>query len=59
MVSVDENCIGCRMCEQYAPTIFEIKDDGLSHVIKQPENDQEIAQTKEAIDWCPVTAIHE
>lgn len=59
MVFVDENCIGCRMCESYAPAIFKIEDDWLSHVIKQPENDQEITETKTAIEGCPVAAIHQ
>lgn len=58
MVSVDENCIGCGVCESIAGKIFKV-EDGMSHVIQQPETDEEIASTKDAIAACPVNAIKE
>jgi ferredoxin len=31
---VDEDmCIGCGKCEELCPEIFEIQDDGYSHVL--------------------------
>ena len=32
--SVDEDlCIGCGRCEELCPDVFEVRDDGYSHVI--------------------------
>lgn len=58
MVFVNETCIGCGVCESIAEWIFKV-EDGMSHVIKQPENEAENAATKDAIGACPVNAIQE
>lgn len=58
MVFVKETCIWCGVCESIAGWIFKV-EDGMSHVIKQPENEAEINETKDAISACPVTAIEE
>jgi len=58
MVLVDENCIWCGVCESIAWSIFKI-ENGMSHVIKQPETEEEINATKDAISACPVAAIKE
>lgn len=58
MVFVDDTCIGCWICESMAWSIFKI-DDWMSHVIKQPETDEEKTATKESIEACPVNAIKE
>ena len=54
-VIVDETtCVGCGLCEQACPEVFEIKDDGLAHVKSQvcaSCNLQEVA------DSCPVNSI--
>ena len=52
--TVNEDCIGCGLCESTAP---EIGDDGLAHAIEEevPEAAEDAAQ--EACDGCPVTAI--
>lgn len=55
--SVNEDCIGCGLCESTAPEVFAIGDDGLAHAIEEevPEAAEDAAQ--EACDGCPVTAI--
>lgn len=58
MVYVDENCIGCGVCENMAWSIFKV-EGGFSHVIKQPETQEEITSTQDAIWACPVVAIKE
>lgn len=58
MVFVDENCIWCGICASIASNIFEMGDDWLSHVIKQPETQEEHDSVDEAIAACPVAAIH-
>ena len=49
--TVNEDCIGCGLCESVAPEVFEIGDDGLAHAIEEEDAAQE------ACDGCPVTAI--
>ena len=55
---VDANCIDCDVCRETAPNNFtQQKDKGYSYVYKQPENDDELAQSREAMESCPVEAI--
>ncbi len=55
---VDSSCIDCDLCRETAPTIFgRDEDEGLSIVIKQPENDDELQLAQEALEGCPVEAI--
>jgi len=54
-VSVDENkCIGCGVCVAVCPDVFELGENGKSHV-KEKETDKECA--KEAMQSCPTEAI--
>ena len=54
-VSVDAStCVGCGLCEQSCPEVFEIQSDGIAHIKSQVClncNLQEVADT------CPVNAI--
>ncbi|MBU1445718.1 ferredoxin [Patescibacteria group bacterium] len=53
---VDPNlCIGCGLCIQLCPAVFELGDNGKSHVIKADGDSDENIQT--AADSCPVSAI--
>jgi ferredoxin len=55
---VDSQCIDCDLCRETAPNNFQRSDDeGYSYVFKQPENDEEEAQCREAMEGCPVEAI--
>lgn len=57
---VDSQCIDCDLCRETAPSNFTRADDeGYSYVFKQPENDEETAQCREAMEGCPVEAIGE
>ena len=57
---VDNQCIDCDLCRETAPQNFTRYDDGgYSYVFKQPENDEETAQCREAMEGCPVEAIGE
>jgi len=48
-------CTGCGLCTQVCPDVFEMGDDGYSHV-KQGA-DESLPCVEEAIDQCPVGAI--
>lgn len=54
-VSVDvSTCVGCGLCEQSCPEVFEVQGDGFAHVKTQRctlHNLQEVAEA------CPVNAI--
>jgi ferredoxin len=55
---VDDQCIDCDLCRETAPANFKRNDDGgHSFVYKQPENPEEEALCKEAMEGCPVEAI--
>jgi len=54
-VIVDEStCIGCGLCEQACPEVFELKDDGLAYV---KADSCDIHDLKEVASQCPVEAI--
>ena len=57
-VSIDESgCIGCGLCTQVCPEVFEMGDSGVAEVIMEevPENLEDSVQ--EAADSCPVEVI--
>jgi len=62
-----EKCIGCGSCAAVCPKLFEMKDDGKSHLKdskKDSANGNEILENEnsncaqEAADVCPVQCIH-
>jgi len=55
---VDDQCIDCDLCRETAPANFKRDEDGgHSYVFKQPESDEEIKLSEEALAACPVEAI--
>jgi ferredoxin len=57
-VSVDvELCQGHGQCEESAPDVFEVRDDGLAYVIGETDTSDKQARTREAASRCPVDAI--
>jgi len=54
-VTVDKDkCVGCGLCEQSCPEVFEVKDDGVAHV---KANSCSSCDLKEIASQCPVEAI--
>lgn len=49
-------CTGCGICEDICPDVFEVGDDGLSHVIDASACDDDDC-CEEAADECPEGAI--
>ncbi len=57
---VDQDlCIGCGRCEETCPEVFEVGDDGYSHVIADDPAEvcADAGCCEEAADECPVDAI--
>ncbi len=56
MVKVDKKkCIGCGLCTELCPEVFEMGDDGKSQVRENAKKDAKCI--KESIKSCPVEAI--
>lgn len=54
-VSIDSSaCVGCGLCEQFCPEVFELQSDGLAHVKLNTCDEHNI---KEAAEQCPVSCI--
>jgi ferredoxin len=48
-------CIGSAMCVATAPDVFDLDDEGLSHVIDPEAGDEDLL--REAAEGCPMQAI--
>lgn len=54
-VSIDTStCVGCGLCEQSCPEVFEVGGDGLARV---KTNSCALHNLKEIADQCPVNSI--
>lgn len=51
-----DTCIGCGACAATCPAVFEMNDDGIAEVVKQPEV-ADFDSAKEAGEGCPVACI--
>lgn len=57
---VNEECIACDACVLIAENHFKIDESGeYAYVHCQPKNPQEEALCQEAMEACPVEAIHQ
>jgi len=55
IIDADE-CIGCGLCEDLAPEIIIMNDDGVAEATREIEDDEK-EMIEEAADACPVMAI--
>jgi ferredoxin len=62
---VRSECIGCELCSQTCPELFQMAPDGLSSLPggqRVGENDEQELDdsrcSRQACDECPVTCIH-
>ena len=53
---IKEKCISCGLCASMLPEVFELPDDDVAYVKKQPTSENE-EQAREAAQSCPTEAI--
>lgn len=54
---VNDNCIGCGLCAEICPEVFEITDAGVSKAIDGDVPAGYESASEEALNSCPVGAI--
>ncbi|MBS3735134.1 MAG: ferredoxin [Phycisphaerae bacterium] len=55
--TVDDSCIGCGLCAETCPAVFEMGEDDLAHVKANPVPADAEDAAREAAEACPVDAI--
>lgn len=55
-VTVNEDCIGCELCVEMCPDVFEM-GDGVAQVKTNPIPGAHESKAREAADACPTAAI--
>ncbi|MBA4370637.1 MAG: ferredoxin [Coriobacteriaceae bacterium] len=50
-------CIACGLCEDTAPEVFRVEDDGCARVLVLEPGHEQYADVREAAEVCPVDAI--
>jgi len=54
-VSIDSStCVGCGLCEQSCPEVFQVQGDGLAHIKAQNCSSHNL---NEIAEQCPVSSI--
>ncbi|MCX2933768.1 ferredoxin [Mycobacterium sp. CVI_P3] len=57
-IEVDRvKCTGMGLCEVAAPAIFEVGEDGQTHVLVENVPDADRAAVEEAVANCPAMAL--
>lgn len=57
-VTLDQSlCVGCGMCAQNSEEYFEFGDNGLSQVIKEDVEPEDLENVKASAELCPTEAI--
>jgi ferredoxin len=54
-----DTCIDHQCCVEAAPYNFKMDEHFTAYVFKQPETPAEEAQCRQALEECPVAAIHD
>ena len=54
---VNENCIGCGMCNGICPAVFDMTDDGVAKAVDEDVKIEDAADAENVMNNCPVGAI--
>lgn len=50
-------CAGHGQCQEAAPNVFEVRDDGFAYLLVDTIPASEEANVRDAVDRCPADAI--
>ena len=50
-------CTGLGLCEESAPGIFEIQDDGTMRVLQEFPSADRLTEVEAAVEGCPTEAL--
>lgn len=53
----EETCVGCGLCADTCPEVFEMNDENIAEVKVNPVPPEAETTCREALDACPVDAI--
>ena len=56
---VNDQCIGCGLCADTCPIVFQMTDEGVAKAIENEVPEEARESAAEAKDNCPVGAIEE
>lgn len=56
---VNEECIGCGLCNGLCPTVFFMNNEGVAEAVARDVDAAEKSSADEAMNSCPVNAIKE
>ena len=54
---VNENCIGCGLCEGTCPNVFHLTEENVAEAIEGEVALEDENLAEEALEACPVDAI--
>ena len=54
---MEDRCEGHGLCEEAAPAVFELDEDGVARVLHDPVPDDLSRQAEAGVRVCPVAAL--
>lgn len=52
-----DKCVGIGMCEAIAPAVFEVGDDGQTHLLVDEIADEDVTAVQQAVLECPTESL--
>lgn len=56
---VNEECIGCGLCNGLCPKVFYMNQEGVAEAVDQEVDADDVSSANDAMNGCPVQAIEE